>query len=243
MIIEIGLYYLYRHIRIDTNEVFYVGIGTKKNNKSSICKSAYYRAYEKGNRNNICKKIFAKNKENFKVDVLFESDNYDFIKDKEKEFIKIYGRINNKTGSLANLTDGGEGLLGRIVSQEERNKTSIRCKGQVSPRKGVFLSEDQKLHLSIIQLGRKLSEKSIIKRTKNRLKNANERGFYHNKETKDKIGTKNSKSLIQYDLNLNIIQEFVSCHDVERKLGFKFGTISKACITGKVYKNYIWKYK
>lgn len=30
MIVSNGKYYLYRHIRLDTNEVFYVGIGTKR---------------------------------------------------------------------------------------------------------------------------------------------------------------------------------------------------------------------
>ena len=36
MIVENGKYYLYRHIRLDKNEPFYIGIGTKNNAKFDI---------------------------------------------------------------------------------------------------------------------------------------------------------------------------------------------------------------
>jgi hypothetical protein len=42
----------------------------------------------------------------------------------EIETIAKYGRIDNGTGCLANLTDGGEGQSGRIVSAEERRRKS-----------------------------------------------------------------------------------------------------------------------
>lgn len=34
------------------------------------------------------------------------------LKEKEIEFIKLYGRINQGNGTLANLTDGGQRNLG-----------------------------------------------------------------------------------------------------------------------------------
>src|ERR1035437_2225608 len=42
----------------------------------------------------------------------------------EKRLIALYGRIDLGTGCLANLTDGGEGVVGRIRTVEERQR---RC--------------------------------------------------------------------------------------------------------------------
>lgn len=39
-------YYLYRHIRLDKNEPFYIGIGTKRNRYHPNMYSEYRRAYE-----------------------------------------------------------------------------------------------------------------------------------------------------------------------------------------------------
>ena len=53
-----------------------------------------------------------------------ESNNYEFIKQKEIEFIKLYGRKNLVTGILANLTDCGDGTIGIEFSQERKDKIS-----------------------------------------------------------------------------------------------------------------------
>jgi hypothetical protein len=83
----------------------------------------------------------------------------------EKEFIKIYGRKNNGTGCLANLTDGGEGTSGYIYSEEskqkmrgpktEEHKKQLRLAkiGKPSNRKGIPISEEQKKLLSLLNSG------------------------------------------------------------------------------------------
>lgn len=48
----------------------------------------------------------------------------------EKQLIAFYGRIDNKTGCLRNLTDGGEGLAGRIYTTETRAKIGKAHKGK-----------------------------------------------------------------------------------------------------------------
>lgn len=48
--------------------------------------------------------------------------------DYEKLLIKLIGRIDLKTGALANFTDGGEGTSGHIHSAEFRRKNSIALK-------------------------------------------------------------------------------------------------------------------
>ena len=48
----------------------------------------------------------------------------------ERRYIKWYGRKDNGTGILRNLTDGGEGTTGRIHSNETRKKLSEMKKGK-----------------------------------------------------------------------------------------------------------------
>lgn len=125
MIVEDGKYYLYRHIRLDKYEPFYIGIGTSKNDpRRKTYRNRYYRAYEKRDRSELWFKIT--NKSEYIVQILLHSDDYEFIKKKEIEFINYYGRKNKRNGILANLTDGGEGALGIIPSELHRSKSRER---------------------------------------------------------------------------------------------------------------------
>lgn len=107
MIVEEGKYYLYRHLNPNTNLPFYVGVGTKQNKNHRSFKATYYRAHTFHKENSIWKNIV--NKNGFVVEIIIESDDYQFILNKEVEFITLYGRKDIKTGILANLTNGGEG--------------------------------------------------------------------------------------------------------------------------------------
>lgn len=129
-IVDSGKYYLYRHIRLDKNEPFYIGIGTKR----PIHDGVYNRAITKTVRNDIWGKIASKTK--YIVEILLESNNYDFILQKEIEFIKLYGRINLRTGILSNLTDGGAGSFGRPVLEKTRQKIRERLKGKIRGKEG-----------------------------------------------------------------------------------------------------------
>lgn len=113
-------HYLYRHIRLDTNQVFYIGIGTKGTNDNKY--SYYTRAHVRSQRSLFWKRIVEKT--DYKIEILFESDNYDFILEKEKEFIKLYGRRDLGLGTLVNMTDGGIGQKGakKVVSDSYRIK-------------------------------------------------------------------------------------------------------------------------
>lgn len=66
----------------------------------------------------------------------------------ERRMIRWYGRKDNGTGILRNLTDGGEGISGYTVSDATKNKISSAKRGQTSNRKGVVLSEEQKKKIS-----------------------------------------------------------------------------------------------
>ena len=122
LITDKARFYLYRHVRLDTNEVFYVGIGTKRKHVKYFksYKYEYYRAYRISLKKSFWNNIV--NKTKYEIEILLESDDYDFIKQKEIEFIKLYGRRNLGLGPLVNLTDGGEGTSGYIMTEEQINK-------------------------------------------------------------------------------------------------------------------------
>lgn len=116
------LFYLYHHIRLDTNQVFYVGIGKiyyrTKNKVFKSEKEKFSRAYYINNRSDFWKNIVAKT--NYRVEIIFLSDSKEEIKQKEIEHISFYGRKDLSKGTLVNLTDGGDGAFN--VSKSTRLK-------------------------------------------------------------------------------------------------------------------------
>jgi len=124
--------YVYRHIRTDTGVPFYIGIGID-------CKGKHERAVSRHGRNKHWKNIVEKTKH--EIEILFESDDYELIKSKEIEFISLYGRLDLKTGILCNITDGGDGNLNYICSDETREKLKILNKGEKNPMWGKKISE------------------------------------------------------------------------------------------------------
>lgn len=71
----------------------------------------------------------------------------------ERRYIKWYGRKDNDSGVLHNKTDGGEGVSGILISEEERKMRSIRSLGK--PK-----SAAHRRNISIGQLGGR-REKSV----------------------------------------------------------------------------------
>ncbi len=161
MITIVGKYYLYRHIRLDKNEVFYVGIGTKRKNFE------YYRAYEKQLRSSFWNKIISKTE--YIVEIVLESDNYDFIKQKEIEFISLYGRRDLNCGKLCNLTNGGDGKFGFKMSEETKKKIALATSSRTGDkhyRTGKHLSDLHKKAISNATIGKKKSPFSLETRNK-----------------------------------------------------------------------------
>lgn len=74
----------------------------------------------------------------------------------EKFCIRLYGRVDNSTGILRNMTDGGEGLSGYLFSEEERAKRSDRAKNrkpEENPMKGKSHTQQHKEYMSAIMTG------------------------------------------------------------------------------------------
>jgi hypothetical protein len=129
---------VYRHIRLDKNIPFYIGIG-----------KSIDRPYNKKDRSTFWKSII--NKTAYDIEILFDNLTKEQAIEKEIEFIKLYGRVDLKTGSLCNMTCGGEGtsvlnddlewlrrrriketLTGRKASEESKLKNCLSKKNRIS---------------------------------------------------------------------------------------------------------------
>lgn len=172
--------YVYRHIRLDTNQPFYIGIGTGRN---------YNRAFTIKSRNELWLNIIGKTE--YLVEILFDEITWEEACKKEIEFIKIYGRRNNNTGYLANMTDGGEGVLGMVASIFTRNKLRMCRVGRKHTESSILKmksrkpTEETKLKIAAASTGRKHSEETLSKL----------RGRKVSEEVKAIIGLKNSQRI------------------------------------------------
>lgn len=155
--------YIYRHIRLDKNEPFYIGIGSD---------DKYRRAYsiQKG-RNPLHQNILDKSE--VEVEILLDGLTWEEACEKEREFIKLYGRKDLGLGCLCNLTDGGEGAVNRINSAESNIKRSNSLIGR-------HVSADSKEKNRQSHLGKVLSE-SDKKRKSDALKDFYSKNEHHSK--------------------------------------------------------------
>ena len=116
--------YVYRHRRVDNNQIFYIGIGSKKH--SNQTSRIYYRARTKSRRNNFWHKIA--NKTDILIEIIYDNISWEDACELEILLIESYGRRDKKLGNLSNLSDGGEGSLGVIASKETREKMYLSGK-------------------------------------------------------------------------------------------------------------------
>lgn len=139
--------YLYRHIRLDKNEPFYIGIGKDD--------GVYKRARHKTKRNPIWKNITRKTP--YEIEIVMEGLTWEEICQKECEFIALYGRMCDG-GILANMTIGGDGLTGRTgvlnpafgKPKSEHVKDKIRKSLSVRPilHSGIFTVDPKNAKLT-----------------------------------------------------------------------------------------------
>jgi hypothetical protein len=176
--------YLYRHIRLDKNEPFYIGISIDNDNYK------YIRAYSK-NRNNWWKNIVAKTE--YEVEIILDDLTWEEAKLKETEFIVLYGRKDLGTGTLVNMTYGGEGKL-KYLTEEER----LEAKKEYS-RKYKKLNQDK---IKNYYKNNKDKIKEYRENNKDKIKEYNKKHQELNKEKRKEYDKKYKK------LNENKIKEY-----------------------------------
>jgi len=114
---------VYQHRRKDTNEIFYIGIGKK-----------IKRADSKYRRNKHWHNIV--NKTSYEIQILYDNISWEEACAIERYLIALYGRRDLGFGPLVNMTDGGEGTIGIVVSEETKKKQSTSRSGQNNPMYG-----------------------------------------------------------------------------------------------------------
>jgi hypothetical protein len=225
------------YILIDpiTNEVRYVGKTEKKliyRLSGHICESI--KSEKKSHRSSWIKGLLAKNTRPI-IELLDEIDYTD-----DWGWLEIYWINQLKAWGfrLTNMSDGGEGsnygISKRIVSKETIEKRRITLKRRIdngeinyssfegNGRESYVMPETTKEKLRQINLGKKQSKETKLKRSKSFGKNG----------------------LLQLDANNNVLNEFKTLTEAVEKSKIPKGTISTAIRRKNVTREgHKWKYK
>lgn len=126
-----NIYYVYRHIRLDTGLPFNIGKGKEG------------RAFSPRNRNLEWTEIVKKY--GYRVEILISNLEENLAFFWERKLIDLYKKQNIK---LVNKTNGGQGASGRIHTEETKKKLSIAHTGKV-------MGEDFKKVMSKVTKGSK----------------------------------------------------------------------------------------
>lgn len=225
-----SLHYVYLH-KTQLGLPFYIGIGTKQYGDHQTTSTKYARAYSKTGRTQFWNKIVKKY--GIQIEILVESNNYDYIKSQEIFFISKFGRRDKKEGTLCNLTNGGEGATGRILSDSSRKKMSETWKIKYLTGNSPFCNPEHYKNLS-----NKMKGNSHAKGRK--LTGEQKKNLY------EKRIEKLSKRVIQESIEGNFIKEWYTTVDAANFYSITYKAIWKAC---KNYhkkaksKGFLWRFK
>lgn len=200
--------YVYRHIRLDKNVPFYIGI-SKRDSPN------FERANNVDPRQRNSHWVSVNNKTKIRVEILFSEISYEFAKEKEIELINLYKRIADG-GTLVNITKGGDGVLGlKNPKLSERNKSGIW--------KGKKHTEEYKRKMSQLYTGRTYKASTIekmrqaqIARNMTSTRNPKWRGFLY----------------VYKSDNGELVGKFNSTYEASVALGITAGDLSSR-LTGK----------
>ena len=185
---------VYRHRRLDTFEIFYIGIGSIK------------RAYLKHGRNKHWNNIV--NKTNYQVEIIAENLDWETACELEILLITQYGRVNSGTGKLCNLTDGGEGQLNVIKSEETKRKLK---ENHARPWLGRKHTEETKKKKKEVKLGDKNPmygrSGKLSPRSKEILDLINNKSYYSIKNASEELNISRTEVVKRLNLENNHINK------------------------------------
>lgn len=245
------------------NDKLYFGQTRRRTVKSRF--RGHLDSVQKGSDNKLHRAIRKYGEENFIIEevVTVEASTKKALKSKldflEKHFIKRYDTFKNGYNS----TLGGEGCLGKEMSEEtkkrlselnfgennpmfgkkqslsSRLKLSKALKGRISSLRGRNLSEEHKRKIAISHIGKFHSEESrlklsLTKRSKH-IKLSDEEKLRRSL----KLG---GKPIFQFTVDGELIKEWVSLRSIYNELPIDRSRLKKHIFKGTVYHGSIWKY-
>ena len=172
---------VYQHIRLDTNEIFYIGVG-----------ATLKRAYSKTCRNSFWKAVTYKT--SYKVEILHNDITYEEALLIEISLIESIGRRTLNKGPLVNIDAGGRGSAGHKQSKESIEKRRQKMLGHK-------VSEETKEKLRISNLGKKRSSET---RQANRIANLGKK-LSNDHKLKISKGLLNNKNKALYKKGKKVI--------------------------------------
>ena len=202
-------------------------------------------------------------KENFKRDILYISKNSEENNLKEKEFIKKFNAIEDRT--FYNIAEGGDGgdifhILPIEQQEQLKEKARLRCSGSGNPMYGKHHSEETKDKLR--QIDKSYTKSQEYRDNMSKIKSGEGNGMYgkhHSEESKQKMSeskkgkkfgkeNSNAKGISAYkDIEMTeLVKHFDTIQEALIWIGTKpndYSGISKRMKENKPYKKYYWKKK
>jgi len=220
--------YVYRHIRLDKNEPFYIGVATH-----------IKRAYEKNQRKNIIWKSIV-SRTNYDIEILFDDLTREQALEKEIELIALYGRIDKKTGTLANLTDGGEGFQG-IWNKGKKASEETKAKMRDAAKKKKPRSRECYEKTAAALRGKPKSEEHKRKLSEHFKGKSNGPWTDEHKQKTEQYWLSIYEPIGQYDKNDNLIKVWYNRRYIYKELKANASCITE-CLKDykRTHKGYKW---
>lgn len=152
-----GKFYVYVYLDVRPKKAgtpIYVGKGTASNGRADV-------HWTKPCKNPLLSRILQKIRQaelapEIKIVGWFDDEDEAF--GLERSLIARFGRLTDSSGTLCNLTAGGEGLTGHTFSAEHRKKLSDAAFARVTPP----VSQETREKLSAIRKGKKRPASAVV---------------------------------------------------------------------------------
>lgn len=246
-------YYLYIHYKLDTNEPFYIGVGTK-NLKGVSYTAIHKRAFSK-NRSIWWKKTV--NKHGYYVTIKEYFAEVEACRNREIELIAAYGRLDMGLGPLVNMSKGGDGCL----DEEIRQRIGKKLSGLNNFKSKGCYQYDMNYNCIAVYGSFNMAANETGFKKQNLLSSKDKRlysnGFYWYNALLNKEDLKNliisrkvayihkGRKIYQIDINTgNIIKSYNRIVDAQKELSTSLSQAIKRCLLGytKTAYGFKWEY-
>lgn len=213
--INLRNFYVYLHVKESDGTVFYVGKGTKFRWSRVYDRTQHWK--NTAIKHGVICQIVAHDLSAEEALVL------------EKKLIASYGRQDQKTGCLVNLTDGGEGVVNYVWTEEHRKKISEAGMGRKH-------TDEFKQMVSKLHTGKVLSVE-----TKKRISDARKGKPLSEKQKQSLLNRGNKRSRKIICVETGVVYDSLTL--AGKPLGLQATDISKVCKgKRKSLKGFSWKY-